>query len=344
VKSRRLIVILSLALLLIGLTSIGSDAYDPSASTVDKFWVEINGIEYVGEDAGDGTTLIIVPDGANLSALPVQLSFPEGATAKPESGSPQDFSNKKMVIYQVTSANQQYIGQYSVRVKEESTDESNPPPTAGIDLETRKQAIIARYGSAKRSYFGAVYDITPSVRNPYSIGKVTDGYLADGLKMFNFYRFLAGIPDDVTLDEGLIYRAQHGAVLLAASGVFAHEPPKPTDMSQEFYEEGFASTTSSNISYWSGTNYASTTIDSALTGQMDDEDTGNIDRVGHRRWILSYQLKKTAFGVADIRDSRYFTVQAFDYSRTEINYPDYTLWPNETAFPSFVFNLNSSNF
>jgi hypothetical protein len=230
------------------------------------------------------------------------------------------------------------IEAYAVWAREESTSEDNPPPTAGIDFETRKQAIIARYQSAKRSYFGAIYDTIPSARNPYSIGKVTGSYLNDGLKMFNFYRFLAGIPDDVTLDESLIYRAQHGAVLLAASGVIGHELPKPADMSQEFYQEAYASTTSSNVSYyWGATSYGSTTIDTALSGQMNDEDEGNIDRIGHRRWILSYQLKKTAFGVADANNARFFTVQVFDDSRTETNDPDYTLWPNETAFPSFVF-------
>ncbi|GHV54118.1 hypothetical protein FACS1894216_13470 [Synergistales bacterium] len=158
--------------------------------------------------------------------------------------------------------------------------------------------------------------------------------------MFNFYRFLADIPDDVVLDDSLIYRAQHGAVLLAASGVFAHEPPKPANMDNAFYEEGFASTTSSNISYRSGTNYNTTKIDSALSGQMDDEDPSNIDMVGHRRWILNYELKKTAFGVADIGDRRYFTIQVFDGSRSATNYPDYILWPNQSAFPLNFFKGN----
>jgi uncharacterized protein YkwD len=211
---------------------------------------------------------------------------------------------------------------------------------AAADFETRKQEIIARYEYAKPAYSGSEYDEMPSVRSPYSTGKVNDGYLADGLKMFNFYRFLAGVPDDAVLDDGLTYRAQHGAVLLAASGVFSHYPPQPADMDDAFYDEGLVSTSSSNISYWSISPYFydNLKIDSALSGQMDDEDATNIDRIGHRRWILSYELKKTAFGVANSGNARYFTVQVFDRSRDETDYPNYTLWPNESAFPQNFFN------
>jgi hypothetical protein len=214
------------------------------------------------------------------------------------------------------------------------------PSEAAGDFETRKQEIIARYEYAKPAYSGGVYDEAPSARSPYSIGRVNDGYLADGLKMFNFYRFLAGLSDDVVIDDSLTNRAQHGAVLLEASGVFSHEPPKPADMDDAFYNEGLASTTSSNISFYSSVP-GTPKIDSALLGQMSDVDASNVDRIGHRRWILSYQLKKTAFGAAHSGKSWYFTVQVLDDGRYETNYPDYTLWPNESAFPQNFFNRNA---
>jgi hypothetical protein len=212
------------------------------------------------------------------------------------------------------------------------------PAGAAADFESRKQEIVKRYEASLPTYSGDIYDEAPSTKYPYSIGRVNDRCLADGLKIFNFYRFLAGVPDDVILDGELTNRAQHGAVLLAVSGEFGHNPPRPSDMDDSFYEEGLASTTTSNISW--GMPAYSLTIGKSLSGCMDDEDEHNIGTVGHRRWVLSNQLKKTAFGVADYGNNRYITNQVFDGSRSETIYPDYILWPNKSAFPRNVFAGN----
>ena len=90
-------------------------------------------------------------------------------------------------------------------------------PAFGADAESRKQEILQRWNGLNPPYAGEVYDEKPSARSPYTLGKVANGCLREGLQMFNFLRFLSGLPDDVEIDPGLVALGQHGAVLLAAS-------------------------------------------------------------------------------------------------------------------------------
>ena len=122
------------------------------------------------------------------------------------------------------------------------------PAFADSGVEARKQAIISRWESAKPTYTGAVFNVLPSVKAPYSTGELTDGYVNDGLKLFNFMRYLADIPDDVTISRDLAVQAQHGAVLLCALNELTHTPSKPADMDRTFYDIGYRSTTTSNLS------------------------------------------------------------------------------------------------
>ncbi|GHS99785.1 hypothetical protein AGMMS50276_24080 [Synergistales bacterium] len=210
------------------------------------------------------------------------------------------------------------------------------PETAAADFESRKQEIIARYEYAKPTYSGSVYDQQPSVKYPYSIGKVADGYLNDGLKMFNFVRFLAGLPSDVAISNELTDQAQHGAVLLAASGTLTHWPKKPSDMPTDFFDIGYSSTTSSNLAQ------ANDTIAEVVYGWMkDNHDQLNLTTTGHRRWLLSPLLLKTGFGVAGDGYARYFAGQVFDSSRSGYEVPDHISWPGGAAFPNSFMDPKS---
>ena len=202
------------------------------------------------------------------------------------------------------------------------------------EFKARRQQIIDRWNTIKPSYTGQTYVIEPSVRNPYSIGKVSAGFIGDGLRTLNFARFLVDLPDDVTISEDLTDLAQHGAVVLAATGVLTHTPVKPTDMEQNFFDKGYKSTTSSNISR------GDVTIpDFVRSCLKDDHNELNLSTVGHRRWILSPLMKESAFGVAHDGQSSYMTNQVFDQSRIGYALSDYIAWPSGTAFPnSFMEN------
>jgi hypothetical protein len=62
-------------------------------------------------------------------------------------------------------------------------------------------------------------------------------YLQDALDMLNFYRFLAGLPDDVDLKDEYTDLVQYGSVLNAAHGSIGHRQSKPSDMPDGFYQK-----------------------------------------------------------------------------------------------------------
>lgn len=182
--------------------------------------------------------------------------------------------------------------------------------------------IRARWRQLRPDYGGSPYSVTPRLTAPYATGTLAPGFLSDGLDAINHVRFLAGLPDDIELDPTLVDAAQHGAVLLAV-GEFAHSQPKPADMGQAFYEIANSATNSSNI----GWGY--TTLWDFNFGCADDSDPYNIDRLGHRRWLLNPSMQYTGMGYADARATTY----AFDSRRPETVDYDTVNWPAAGAFP-----------
>lgn len=173
-----------------------------------------------------------------------------------------------------------------------------------------------------------LYDETPSVSAPYATGKVKPEVLLMAANRLSALRRIAGLPP-VELDNALCENAQYGAVLLAASS-FSHTPQKPTDMDNDFYQKGYAATTSSNIAY----GYSLT---QAVDGFMDDSDGGNVELLGHRRWQLNPLLGRVGFGYANGRTAE----KVFDMSGTASDY-DFISWPSSGYFPAGLFGGNQA--
>jgi len=191
------------------------------------------------------------------------------------------------------------------------------------DTSTRTAGDIqARWAQLRPTWGGGTYVSKPSVHAPYATGAITSGFAQDGLNAINYCRYLAGLPDDVTIDPSYSSLAQYGAVLLAASS-FSHTPPKPADMDTAFYNLGYKDTSSSNIG-WGDTSLANFTFSC-----MDDCDTENISCLGHRRWILDPPMAKTGLGYADLNSTTY----AIDRSRTSAVDYDTVNWPAAGPFP-----------
>ncbi|PQP83346.1 hypothetical protein C0Q44_01090 [Paenibacillus sp. PCH8] len=183
----------------------------------------------------------------------------------------------------------------------------------------------------------------PSTHAPYMAGVVSDTSLEQALRAANFYRYLSGLDGDLVLDPALNRQAQHGAVVVA-TGELTHFPARPADMAKDFFDLGAKSTSSSNLyaSYTATGNLAVKSVEA----YMDDSDASNIAVLGHRRWILSPQLKKVGFGVAS-RDninyaSHFSTMQVMDTSRSgKLNY-NYNSYPNNGAFPVEAFHVSQA--
>jgi uncharacterized protein YkwD len=185
--------------------------------------------------------------------------------------------------------------------------------------------IRARWGQLAPKYSGSPYQAAPSVVAPYAPGSASPGLLEDGLNTLNFARYLAGLPD-VSIDPVKNTDGQYGSVLLAASE-FSHSPPKPGDMSQDFYNRGLASVSSSNI----GAGYSD--LAEFERSCLDDVDSGNIERLGHRRWLLNPKLLVTGIGYAQ----EYCTTSVFDQSGGDLNY-GFVAWPSAGLFPTSMFS------
>jgi uncharacterized protein YkwD len=176
----------------------------------------------------------------------------------------------------------------------------------------------------------------PSISKPYQPGSLHANYIQDGVNAVNFYRFLSGLPYDITSTDALNLQAQYGSVLLASEGNFSHKPTQPVNMPKDFYDKGYESTSHANI--YASYGYDDHIVARSIDAYMDDSDMDNLEVVGHRRWILNPPLKQVGVGLAEsVEEWMYSALQVFDKSRTEkIDY-EYIAYPAQGAFPIEVF-------
>jgi uncharacterized protein YkwD len=212
-------------------------------------------------------------------------------------------------------------------------------PSLTFAINDPKELIVQKYieslPTAER-VFEQEPDITAT--QP-SLGRLDEQFLLDGLKAVNFSRYLAGLPADVTLNEGLNHQAQHGAIVLANIGRLSHHPWRPEGMPEDFYQIGYKSTSTSNIAQGFRSLY-----DSVTYGYMDDGDPSNIERVGHRRWILNPMLQTIGFGFANSKVGPFSPMQVFDKSRPVEPSYDYVAFPSNGAMPLEVFSSKFNGF
>ena len=202
--------------------------------------------------------------------------------------------------------------------------------------QTEMAALIK---GAPNTLSEAPFQIQPSVTAPYAAGQVKNSALQTAAARLTMLRRLAGLPA-VELDDTLNQQAQYGAVLLAASE-FSHTPAQPADMSNDFYQKGYASTSTSNIHYsgigGSAISTGSYVLAKSTDGFMDDSDGHNVDRVGHRRWQLNPTMKKVGFGLAVGKSgswtNQYVAEQVMDTSGPAVDY-DFISWPASGNFPN----------
>ena len=163
--------------------------------------------------------------------------------------------------------------------------------------------------------------------SPYTAGKLSEGIVNDGLNAWNFVRYIAGVPADITINPEYEEMAQTGCVVLAKNNVLSHQPDNTYDIPKEFFEKGYSGVSQSNL----GRGYINISS-SILNGYMNDGDSSNIDKVGHRRWCLYPGIRYTGFGYYN----RYTALYIFDESRTDYEMVDYIAWPAQTM-PYEVF-------
>lgn len=216
-----------------------------------------------------------------------------------------------------------------------------------------KEAVQQKWQQYKPVFKGNPYVTAPHTAAPYRTGSMHQVFLQDGLKMTNFMRFLAGLPEDVVLQNALNAEAQYGAVVLAANGSLSHYPNRPENMDKSFYDIAAKVTAQSNLHYLlvkdlyfdaAGNDFIEKgTLAYSILDYMRDPGDSNLESVGHRRWVLSPKMKETGFGYASTSSTVYagyteaFTaMQVFD--KGTAYEMDYTVWPSKGYFPIQFFD------
>ena len=181
--------------------------------------------------------------------------------------------------------------------------------------------------------YDKLYKTEPVVEGTdYHIAVLSDEAYDTAKGLINYYRRVAGLGD-ITLSDDVNESAAYGALALAMNNSgLTHYPSQPKDMSSIDYNKAYAATTSSNLSSASG--YSEKRIISvAVSGQIGDSDSSNIDTLGHRRWLLNPGVKTLGIGSANNNYNYYTDIRVFgDGIQSEsVNDYDFIAWPSSGA-------------
>jgi len=191
-------------------------------------------------------------------------------------------------------------------------DDTSASTAKGINVAYHTQEEIRNFcnenGVTLRD--ALTYAQEPVVSGDYSAGKLSDETLDSAVKMLNCVRYIAGISYNVKVTDSYNSLAQTATLVNYVNNRLSHYPAKPADMDESLYELGVEGASSSNIAWtsWKGCSMNWTIVDS----WMEDGDDYNIDRVGHRRWLINPKMKYTGFGAVSENRGTYSAVYAFD--------------------------------
>jgi len=160
----------------------------------------------------------------------------------------------------------------------------------------------------------------------FAVAEIPDAQYDQALRLTNFYRFVAGVPHDVEIDEDYNDACAHGATVLASLGGISHRPPRPEGMDRDFYRRGYDACSKSNLQ-GAFLRYLAVMVHFF----MWDGDATNARKVGHRRWVINPTMKKVGFGAAGQIGLMY----AVDKSR--LHRWDWVSWPGRGWQPLRLF-------
>lgn len=206
-----------------------------------------------------------------------------------------------------------------------------PPPAIHSQDQIRQRLAVL-----DRLVPGAPYASQPIVISPYAAGCLNAQYISHALATLNALRYLAGLSDKVREDHAWNEAAQYGAALLAIINKgLDHKPAFPSglNLSRDFYDKGYSGTSTSNL------NQGSRDLANAIRGFLDDSDRDNIDRLGHRRWVLTPRLDRVGFGMAN----GYFALKVFSPGEPSHGADcSYVAWPPAGYQPLGLFGANQA--
>ncbi len=176
------------------------------------------------------------------------------------------------------------------------------------------------------------YQKTPLLASSYEPGALSKKSLTSPLHLIENIRYIAGIPADLKLSDEYTSMAQSASLVSYANDSISHTPKFPTRMSNKIAKSGIRACGESNLAWDSWQNVS---IEySILNIWMKDDSASNIKALGHRRWILSPEMKRTGFGAVSGSRGTYNTMYVFDFGRkVKTNYQ--IAWPAQHTPTSY---------
>ena len=175
------------------------------------------------------------------------------------------------------------------------------------------------------------YAETPDPEGYSTAGRITPEAEESALALVNFMRSIAGL-ENVETDPLYSLRAQNAALVLAGNDALSHAPVQPDGMGDDIYQSGYIGASMSNIAKFNWM-HSGILLDGVKYFARDDGEF-NLSVLGHRRWLLDPQMKKTGFGLANAQSGNSFVVMhAVDGSNAGAAW-DYVPWPAAGAFPT----------
>ena len=170
--------------------------------------------------------------------------------------------------------------------------DANAEETGTLNIKYHTKGEIKAFVDAHPvNFLKAEYKTQPGGTNP---GELTDAVKQDALNAINTVRYIAGLPYNITIDADQDKMAQSAAYVNNTNSKMSHTPTRPSGWGSEYdtvYDLGYKGASSSNIAagYYS-------LASAVINGWMYDGDSSNIDRVGHRRWVINPYMETTGFG------------------------------------------------
>lgn len=271
-------------------------------------------------------------------------------------------------IPEMITANDTIYAETSEYIKEQTLLNTGEPPIFGEASDEEKRIDSASFGAS--SELGVEthtaeelldfiashpfvagnktsWDKAPSTKPPYDPGEISETTRTSTLNLLNTIRYIAGLNADVVIDPDYEKLAQAASLVNSVNEIMTHYPSQPAGMSDDLYELGRTGAGSSNIGCSMATSpeILGGLESMLLSGWVGDSDSSNIDRLGHRRWVLNPGMGKTGFGAVKKENAsgsfpyRMDTAMyAFDHSHQETNVR--VAWPAQLT-PIEYFNQSS---
>lgn len=209
-----------------------------------------------------------------------------------------------------------------------------------VDI-TNRADVVAFWNSEYQASQGVAAGWTGSV-DDCEPGTTTQAYLDATARRINFFRAMAGLPGNITLDPELNAKSQAAALIMIAQGSLSHNPPQSWEC---WSADGNEAAGNSNIALGA---HGPRAIDLYI----NDPGGGNAP-VGHRRWILYPRQLVMGSGSTDARNGFYTgsnNLWVFGTWTDRPASPLYVTWPppgfvpHQIVYPRWSFSMPGANF